>query len=111
MVLSAVPKYALIAKFSMGRLRGGIQFLQREKNQPLEIKVELDAFSEEGDFGIYSNPMIYNGNANDSCGSDAVGKLIANGNLTEKHGPFTFKMTLSNDRLKAYGRESILGMY
>lgn len=95
----------------MGGLRGGISFEQREKNQALQIKVEMDAFSGEGDFGIYSSPMIYNGNANDSCNSDLVGSQIPNGNLTEKHGPFTFKMTLTNDKLKAYGRESLLGIY
>ena len=95
----------------MGGLRGGILFEQREKNQALQIKVEMDAFSGEGDFGIYSSPMIYNGNANDSCNSDLVGSQIPNGNLTEKHGPFTFKMTLTNDKLKAYGRESLLGIY
>ena len=110
-VASATPKYALVAKLSMGGLRGRIQFLQREKNQSLEIKVELDAFPGEGTIGIYSNPMIYNGNANDSCGADVVGKQIPNGNLTEKHGPFTFNMTLTDDQLKAYGRESILGAY
>ena len=108
---TAVPNYSLMARFSMGGLRGGILFLQREKNQPLEIKVEMDAFSGEGDFGIYSNPMIYHGNAKDSCNSDIVGSQVPNGNLTKKHGPFTFKMALTNDKLKAYGRESILGNY
>ena len=93
----------------MGGLRGGILFVQKEKNQPLEIKVQMDTFSGHGDFGIYSNPMIYNQNAKDSCNSAVVGNQIPNGNLTEKHGPFTFKMTLTNDKLKAYGRDSILG--
>lgn len=93
----------------MGGLRGAISFVQREKNQPVEIRVQLDVFSGEGDFGIYSNPMIYNGNAKDSCTPDIIGNQIPNGNLTEEHGPMTFKMTLTNNKIKAYGRDGILG--
>ena len=95
----------------MGGLRGAVLFIQREKNQVLEIRVQLDDFSGEGDFGIYSNPMIYNGNALDSCSADVVGSQIPNGNLTEKHGPLTFKMSVTNDQLKAYGKDGILGMF
>eukprot|EP00795_Rhopilema_esculentum_P011985 gene11985-2568_t len=93
----------------MGGLRGAIMFLQKEQNQPLDIKVQMDPFSGELGLGIYSYPMVYNGNAHDSCSSAQVGALISNGNLTEKHGPFTYKMAVTNTQLKAYGRDSILG--
>eukprot|EP00795_Rhopilema_esculentum_P011986 gene11986-2569_t len=92
----------------MGGLRGAIMFLQKEQNQPLDIKVQMDPFSGELGLGIYSYPMVYNGNAHDSCSSAQVGALISNGNLTEKHGPFTYKMAVTNTQLKAYGRDSIL---
>ena len=94
----------------MGGLRGAIMFLQKEQNQRLEIKVQMDPFSGEFGLGIYSYPMVYNGNAQDSCSSGQIGALIPNGNLTEKHGPFTYKMAVTNTQLKAYGRDSVLGM-
>lgn len=105
------PMYVLQAQFSMGGIRGAIQFLQRNKTQMLEIKVQFDQFSGTADFGIYSSPMIYNGNAQDSCNSDIVGSMITNGNLTAEHGPMTYKMTVNNGKLKAYGRDGIYGEF
>ncbi len=85
-------------------------FMQEKTTTPLSIKVQFDKLKVEGFWGIFANPVIFNAGPADSCASNIVGKLINHGNLTEKHSQFSYKASYSNDKLKAFGKQSILGV-
>ena len=73
---SSASSHQLRAVFSMGGIKGDVIFSQRQNRSSTSIMVDITGVNETLTWDIRQLPMIYDGNADMSCNSSAVGAIF-----------------------------------